>query len=73
MNIGIIDYMIRSPKGRAAGKRVTVYAVGADTREAAAEAAYAAHEENIRTGAVEAPYTTAGYALKSGATPDFTI
>lgn len=71
MNISLIDYTKISPKGRAAGKRVTTYRVDTENLDLALEKAVRTHQRRIGDGDL-APQTKSGGWARGG-TADYQI
>jgi hypothetical protein len=66
MNISLIDYTKTSPKGRAAGKRVTTYLVDTDSLDQAIEKVLRTHKRRIADGDLAPQTKQGGYARSYG-------
>lgn len=73
MNISLIDYTKISPKGRAAGKRVTVYSVATEDLELALEKVLRTHTRRIADGDIAPQTRQGGYARSYQANADYRI
>jgi hypothetical protein len=72
MQISLIDYTKISPKGRAAGKRVTVYRVETESLEEALAKATRTHRRRLEDGDL-APQTKPGGWARSYGKVDYRI
>jgi hypothetical protein len=73
MNIALIDYTKISPKGRAAGKRVTVYAVNTEDLDLALEKARRTHTRRQATGGLAPAKRPGGWAREYANEIDYRI
>lgn len=72
MNIDLIDYTKISPKGRAAGKRVTAYQVDTEDLDLALEKARRTHARRLADGDL-APQTKPGGWARGYGKADYKI